>query len=181
MQTLAQHVVFPAGPAESSALGDVHVRAWRETYPGILPATYLAALRPEIHAARFRKQLNAQAPGEVVLAAEGAGGLVGYCAGALLSDDHRLAQAEVFTLYLLKAAQGRGLGARMLGAAAGVLAAQGAGSLVIWVLTNNTPARAFYEHLGGKIAGERSVAGWGGGLRETAYRWDDIGRVVAER
>ena len=181
MQTLAQHIVFAAGPAESSALGEVHVRAWRETYPGLLPAAYLAALRPEFHAARFRKQLNRQVPGEVVLAAEGAGGLVGYCAGALLSVDGRIADAEVFTLYLLRSAQGRGLGARMLGAAASALQAQGAASLVIWVLVANKPARAFYEHLGGQGAGERDVAGWGGGLRETAYRWGDIGRVAGER
>lgn len=181
MERLAQHVILPAGPGDARALGDVHVRAWRETYPGLLPDAYLDALRPEIHAARWRRQLSGEGTGEVVLAAEGAHGLVGYSASSLLHADGRLADAEVFTLYLLKAAQGHGLGARLLGAAASALAAQGARSVVIWVLSGNRAARGFYEHLGGRVLGERRVRGWGGQLMETAYHWDEIGRLVAER
>jgi ribosomal protein S18 acetylase RimI-like enzyme len=181
MERLAQHVILPAGPGDSGALGEVHVRAWRETYSGLLPAAYLAAMRPEIHAARWRRQLSAETLGEVVLAVEGAHGLVGYSASGLLAAKGRPADAEVFTLYLLKSAQGRGLGARLLGAAASALAAQDAKSVVIWVLSGNRAARGFYAHLGGRVLGERAVRGWGGGLTETAYHWDDIRRLTAER
>ncbi len=181
MERLAQHVILPAGPADAAALGEVHVRAWRETYASLLPQAYLAAMSPAIHAARWRRQLTDGPTGDVVLAVEGAGGLVGYCAGGLLKGPERLADAEVFTLYLLKTAKGRGLGARLLGGAASALAAQGAASMVIWVLSGNTAARGFYAHLGGRMLGERPVRGWGGGLTETAYRWDDISRLVAER
>ncbi|MGA0602952.1 GNAT family N-acetyltransferase [Caulobacter sp. KR2-114] len=181
MERLAQHVILPAGPGDARALGEVHVRAWRETYQGLLPETYLAAMRPEIHAVRWRRQLSGDGTGEVVLAVEGAEGLVGYSASSLLQSESRLADAEVFTLYLLKAAQGRGLGGRLLGAAASALAAQGARSAVIWVLSGNRHARGFYAHLGGRVLGERRVRGWGGRLLETAYRWDDIDRLVAER
>jgi len=181
MERLAQHVILPAGPADAAALGEVHVRAWRETYPGLLPQAYLAAMRAQIHAERWRRQLSGAGTGEVVLAVEGAHGLVGYSAAAPLKAADRLADAEVFTLYLLKSAQGRGLGARLLGAVASTLQAEGATSAVIWVLSENRAARAFYAHLGGRVLGERPVRGWGGGLKETAYRWDDIARLVAER
>ncbi|HEX7759825.1 MAG TPA: GNAT family N-acetyltransferase [Caulobacteraceae bacterium] len=181
MERLAQHVIFPAGPADAAALGEVHVQAWRESYQGLLPQAYLAAMNPGVHAARWRRQLTRDTPGDIVLAVEGARGLVGYCAGGLLKGPDKLADAEVFTLYLLKAAKGRGLGARLLGAAASVLAAQGATSMVIWVLSDNAAARGFYAHLGGRVLGERPVRGWGGGLKETAYRWADITRLVAER
>ncbi|HWA62438.1 MAG TPA: GNAT family N-acetyltransferase [Caulobacteraceae bacterium] len=181
MERLAQHVILPAGPADAAALGDVHVKSWRETYRGLLPEAYLAAMRPEIYAARWRRQLAGLNAGEVVLAVEGAHGLVGYSAGALLSGERRLAECEVFTLYLVKAAQGRGLGARLLGAMASTLQAAGAGSMVIWALSANRGARQFYVHLGGAEIAERPVQGWGGGLVETAYRWDDIARLVAER
>ncbi len=185
MERLAQHVIFPAGPADAAALGEVHVRAWRESYAGLLPQAYLSAMNPDIHAARWRRQLSREADGEpggeVVLAVEGVRGLVGYCAGALLKGAGKLADAEVFTLYLLKGAKGRGLGARLLGGMASALAAQGATSMVVWVLSDNTSARGFYAHLGGRVLGERPVRGWGGGLKETAYRWDDIARLVAER
>jgi ribosomal protein S18 acetylase RimI-like enzyme len=179
MERLADVVILPAGPADAADLGALHVATWRQTYPGLLPQAYLAAMRPEQHARRFHAQLARARPGEVVLAAEGAGGLVGYCAGSRLTAGDRLADAEVFTLYLLKSAQGAGLGRRLLAAASRALAADGAKSLVVWVLTRNTAARGFYERLGGKAIGQRPVSGWGGGLLETAYRWDDIRKLAA--
>ena len=178
MERLADVVILPAGPADAADLGDLHVTTWRQAYPGLLPQAYLSAMRPEQHARRFHAQLTKARPGEVVLAAEGAVGLVGYCAASRLTAGNRLADAEVFTLYLLKSVQGAGLGRRLLIAAARTLAADGAGSLVIWVLSRNTGARGFYERLGGKAIGQRPVSGWGGGLLETAYRWDDIGKLA---
>jgi ribosomal protein S18 acetylase RimI-like enzyme len=111
-----------------------------------------------------------------VLAAEGPEGVVGYCAGALVGED----VAEVSTLYLLKSAQGLGLGGRLLAACARVLQARKARSMRLWVLDGNVRARGFYEHLGGVGDARRPVNGWGGGLTETAYRWADIG-VLARR
>jgi GNAT superfamily N-acetyltransferase len=178
MERLADAVIIAAGPGDAADIGRVHVRSWRETYPGLLPQTYLAAMRPEIHARRIRQQLSRPKPGEVVLAAESPAGVIGYCAGALISGVDRLADAEVFTLYLVKSGQGRGVGRRLLQAAAMALAAQGARSLVIWVLSGNKPARAFYERLGGVAVRKRPVSGWGGGLMETAYRWSDIGALA---
>jgi len=102
-----------------------------------------------------------------------AGGLVGYGAGSKAQG-----VAQVSTLYILKAAQGRGLGRRLLGSLARVMAAQGATSLRLWVLNGNEGARAFYERLGGAPRGERAVGGWGGGHRETAYDWPDIDALV---
>ena len=50
-----------------------------------------------------------------------------------------------------------------------------AGSLMLFVLTRNDPARRFYERLGGEAFAEAPSHGWGAGLTETAYRWRDIG------
>ncbi len=84
----------------------------------------------------------------------------------------------MFTLYLVKAAQGRGAGRKLLKSTALALSAQGARSLVIWVLSGNHHARGFYERLGGEAVSERPVSGWGGGLMETAYGWGDIGELA---
>ena len=172
MERLADCVILPPGPADADDLARVHIAAWRETYAGLLPDGYLAAMNTKVHARRWRVQLTRARAGEVVLAAEGAGGLVGYCAGAVGGGE-----AEIFTLYLLRAVQRTGLGRRLLEAAARGLAGQGATSLRLWVLNANHPARGFYERHGGRVAGERPVRGWGGHLMETAYRWEDIGGV----
>ena len=176
MQRLDAYQIVPAGPGDAQALGEVHVLSWRETYPGLLPAAYLARMDPRLHARRWRGQLMAARPGEVVLAAEGRDGVVGYCAG-MAGDKTQGAEdrsAEVHTLYVVRAAQNRGVGRGLLGAAARTFQAIGATSLHLWVLRDNAPARAFYAHLGGLAVAERPVRGWGGGLTEVAYRWTDI-------
>jgi ribosomal protein S18 acetylase RimI-like enzyme len=84
-------------------------------------------------------------------------------------------EAEIATLYLVRAAQGRGLGRELLRQTARALAAHGARSLVISVLRDNFAARAFYEHLGGEPEPARQEPGPGGGmLFEVAYRWPEI-------
>jgi GNAT superfamily N-acetyltransferase len=175
MERLAESIIIPAGPGDAAALAEVHVRSWRETYPGLLPAQYLERMSVPVHATRWRRQLTRARPGEVVLAAEGPRGLVAYCAGAVVADS----EAEVFTLYVLKSVQGSGLGRRLLATAARVLHAEGATALRVWVLNGNAHAKGFYAHLGGVPAAERPVSGWGGGLMETAYRWRDIAALTA--
>ena len=176
MERLDEIMIVAAGPGDSAALARVHVRAWRETYVGLLPAAYLAQMNPATHARRWRRLLMASPSPEIVLAAEGRDGLVGYCAGHPRADG---AMVEVSTLYLLRGVQKCGLGRRLLSAMARVFRDRGATSLILWVLNGNSAARGFYEHLGGLPVAERTVQGWGGGLRETAYSWSDIDRLVA--
>jgi ribosomal protein S18 acetylase RimI-like enzyme len=165
------YVIAPAGPADAAELARVHVQAWRETYPGVLPAAYLAGLSPVVHARRWRARLSRT--DEVTLAAEGRGGLVGYVSGEPSRSGAR-GEAEITTLYLLKQAQGVGLGRALLIAAARVLAARDARSLVIWVLRDNARARAFYARQGGVLDGERGEAVAGGQVASMAYRWTDL-------
>ena len=144
-----QFVVFPAGPTDAEALARVHVQSWRETYKGLLPDAYLARMSEAAHARRFGVALMKPGPDDVTLAAADRWGLVGYAQGG--PSRRRMAkEAEVATLYLVRAAQNRGLGGRLLADTARALAARGATSLVISVLRDNFGARGFYEHLGGE-------------------------------
>jgi ribosomal protein S18 acetylase RimI-like enzyme len=172
-----QFVIFPAGPTDADDLARVHVQSWRETYKGLLPDAYLARMSEAAHARRFGHFLMKPGADDVTLAAADRRGLVGYAQGG---PSRRRApdEAEVATLYLVKAAQSRGLGGRLLADAARALAARGATSLVISVLRDNTAARGFYEHLGGAAEPPRLEPGPGGGmLHEVAYRWADIRRL----
>jgi hypothetical protein len=44
----------------------------------------------------------------------------------------------------------------------------------LWVLTANTPARAFYESIGGRAVHQRIDESEGWACDETAYLWDDL-------
>lgn len=167
-------VVFPAGPADAEDLARVHVAAWRQTYRGLLPEAYLARMSEAAHARRFARRLLQPGPDDVTLAAADRWGLVGY-AEAGPSRRGVPGEAEIQTLYLLRPAQGRGLGRQLLAEAARALAAHGARSLVISVLRDNQRARAFYERMGGVAEAARLEPGPGGGrFYEVAYWWSDI-------
>jgi ribosomal protein S18 acetylase RimI-like enzyme len=174
------YVVFPPGPADAEALGRVHVAAWRQTYPGLLPPAYLARMSPEQHARRFALSLNSPQPRSVTLALADRSGIVGYAEGGP-SRRGVAGEAEVATLYLLRGAQGHGQGARMIRDMARALEALGARSLVVSVLAGNTSARRFYERLDGVAEPERREPGPGGvAVFEVAYHWPDIARLTAD-
>lgn len=174
----ARFFIFPAGPADAEALAQVHVTAWRETYAGLLPEAYLARMSEAMHAGRFARRLLRPGPDDVTLAAGGRGGLVGYAEGGP-SRRRRPEEAEIATLYVLRSAQGLGLGAGLLTSVARSLASRGARTLMISVLQDNHRARAFYERMGGRPEPARSEAGPGGGrVSEVAYVWPDIRRIT---
>jgi ribosomal protein S18 acetylase RimI-like enzyme len=170
-------LILPAGPADAEALARVHVRSWRETYRGLLPDAYLARMSEAAFARRFRRALTYPGPNEVTLAAAAREGLLGYVQGGP-SRAGVEGEAEIATLYVLRAAQGLGAGRRLMIGAARALAAQGARSLAISVLRDNIRARGFYEHLGGEAQSARPERGPGGALlHEVTYRWPDIGAL----
>lgn len=173
-------LILPAGPADAEALAHVHVRAWRETYRGLLPDAFLARMSETTYARRFRYALTRPGPNDVTLIALGRAGALGYVQGGPARREGADQTAEIATLYLLRDAQGQGLGKRLMLGAARALAAQGARSLTVSVLKENIRARGFYAHLGGQAEPPRFEPGPGGSvLHEVAYIWTDIRRLIS--
>ena len=171
------YLILPAGPADAEALARVHVTAWRETYRGMLPDAFLARMSEISAARRFRHELTRPGPHDVVLAAINPYGPFGYVAGGP-SRAGVEAEAEIATLYILRHAQGHGVGRRLLTDAARALAAHGAASLVITVLAQNERARGFYERLGGVADAPVERPGPGGRVLEVEYRWKDLATLL---
>lgn len=86
-------------------------------------------------------------------------------------------EAEIYALYILEAHQRRGIGRRLVQAAAREFGRRGLGSMVVWVLAAN-PARRFYEALGGRLAGSQPIVIGGATLEEVAYGWADVGTLL---
>ena len=175
---LVSYLVFPAGPSDAEDVARIHVAAWRETYRGLLPDAFLARMSEVGHARRFARALLHPGERDVILVAADRHGITGYAAGGP-SRSNAKGEAEIATLYLLRAAQGQGVGQRLMADTARALASQGATSLMISVLRDNTRARGFYEHLGGEPEAPRREPGPGGQLLyEVAYRWSDIRSLI---
>ena len=169
-------VVFPAGPSDAEELARVHVTSWRETYRGLLADAFLARMSEPGFTRRFRRALTQPGDG-VTLAAADRYSLVGYAQGGS-SRRESPGEAEIHTLYILRHAQGHGVGRRLLTDAARALAAHGATSLVITVLAANERARGFYERLGGVADAPVERPGPGGRVLEVEYRWKDLATLL---
>lgn len=179
-----------ARPADAAAIGLVHVAAWRSAYPGILPDAYLAGLSPARQAAHYQHAIRTGLGVHVAVASGAdlppaqdrppAPLVVGF---ATVGPARRHAgigapaEGEIDTLYVLDDWRDRGLGRRLMRAAATRLAADGCASAFVWVLRDN-PSRWFYAHLGGKPAAESTIRVGGELVVQTAYVWSPIDKLA---
>ena len=177
-----------ARPADSVAIAAVHVAAWRNTYPGILPDAYLAKLSVSRQAVYYDQAIRS-GTGVMVASASGAdvapGGaarIIGFTTASRARhgeiSGQVLGEGEIETLYVLDDWREHGVGRRLLRAAAAHLAEAGCRSAFLWVLRDN-PSRWFYERLGGKPAAEAVIHVGGQGITQTAFVWDPIERLLA--
>ncbi len=172
-------VIRPATPADAAAIAQVRVDAWRTTYKGMIPDTYLAAMKVEDSTALWQKVLTAGPNATSVFVAVDASGVVGFAAGHMLAEPRHGLNAELSAVYLVRDAQRAGIGARLVATIAAAQRAHGATGLIVWVIAGNKPARAFYEKLGAELLIEQPFTWDGMDLVETGYGWRDLDALVA--
>lgn len=85
---------------------------------------------------------------------------------------------ELYAIYMAPSFERRGVGRRLVDAAARRLAADGLRSLLVWALADN-PYRGFYAALGGAPVLEREITIEGQPLTEIGYGWPDIQALIA--
>ena len=176
-----------ARPSDAPLIGAVHVAAWRSTYPGILPETYLAGLSVTRQAAYYDRQIRAGSGVYVAIASgqDVPGGtgprLVGYTTVGRSRSSLPVSvrgDGEVETLYVLDDWRDRGVGRRLIRTGAAHLAAAGSRAAYLWVLRSN-PSRWFYERLGGRAVAESDTRVAGVAVPQVAYAWDPIELLIA--
>lgn len=161
--------------ADVDLLGRVHVQAWREAYAGLIPDEVLAGLDAGCRAAMWHGIITG---GRSVQLAEQDGVIVGFGSAGPQRDASLPFSAEIGALYVLKAAQRRGMGRRLMAMMARDLLDRGHTSASLWVLAANTPARRFYEALGGRAVVQREEERDGFVSVGVAYGWDDLTRLL---
>jgi GNAT superfamily N-acetyltransferase len=154
------HHLPPRHPEDIDALAALHARAWIETYRGLLPDALVASRSAE--ALRPRWQRIVAAPLTRTAWAPG----IGFCTmGPQRAADLAAlgATEELYAIYLLADAQGKGHGRALMAAVDSGL------PLSILVIADNRRARAFYEAAGAKLHGIRDDAIDGHPIREAVY------------
>jgi ribosomal protein S18 acetylase RimI-like enzyme len=161
-----------ATPADAEAIARVHVQAWHESYRGLLPDRIIAEKSIERRTALWRSALADPARAPILRVIEDAGEVVGFGSAGRARSAALGAAGEIAAIYLLDRVKRRGFGRALFGELRNTLEAAGYADTGLWVLTGNTPARRFYEALGGRAGATRSERDADHVLDEIAYRWD---------
>ena len=160
--------------ADAGDIARVHVESWRTTYRGMLPGSFLAAMDVREYEDRWSRTLQDAYQRSAVFVVEEQGRVVGFASCGRERDGDPRYEGELYAIYLLREAQGRGHGRALVEAAADSLARRAMTSMVVWVLRDNAGARGFYERLGGVYLRERPLdLSLGAAVREVAYLWAD--------
>jgi ribosomal protein S18 acetylase RimI-like enzyme len=160
-----------AVPGDAPAIASVYVRSWKGAYPGLIPQSYLDALRAEDHVGAWEETLGAAAwprAGVIVLLGPagddgGEGPVTGFVAFSPSRDEDADATAvgEIHTFYLDPTVFGSGGADMLMSAALVALGAAHFATATLWVLSTNARARRFYERRGWRPDGTSKLHDWG--------------------
>ena len=143
-------------------LARIHVQDWAETYSGLLPDAEIQSYDIALRTAQWRNQI------------ENGTTTIAYSPGMGFAQsgpqrDKALAKAgypfELYAIYLLRTAQGRGLGSELFEAV------RPKGAFTALVLDGNAGANNFYERRGGTIIDVRPEMVGNATIIERVYGW----------
>jgi GNAT superfamily N-acetyltransferase len=168
-------VVRAAGIGDAAAIARVHVASWRSTYRGILPDDFLESLSEARYEERWKRSLTDH--GTRVYVSKDKGEVVAFASGGRERAGEQGYSGELYAIYVLDEARGRGHGRGLVRAVATGLGELGLADMIVWVLRDNAPARRFYERLGGVYVRSQPTTIGATMLQEVSYGWrslDDI-------
>jgi GNAT superfamily N-acetyltransferase len=144
--------IRPAVITDARAIAAVHISSWRAAYRGLMPDSVLDGLSIDKRERDWIDILGKHARHNLVL--EQSGRIVGWASFGPARDADLDAQkvVELYGIYFIPGAWGRGLGRRLYEAVEKILSGKHA---VVWVLEKNDRARNFYEALGFMIEPDR--------------------------
>lgn len=166
-------IVRRATPADAEAIARVHVQAWQESYRDLVPQAAIDARTVETRIAQWQNTFGRLDRSTFV--AEQNGTVCGFISGGGILWSGLPTSCEVSALYLLDVVKRRGAGRRLFGALLGELKERNFTSAGLWVLTGNTPARRFYETMGGRLGESRLDRRGEFVFDDVAYIWDNVG------
>jgi len=168
-------MIRAATVSDAPAIARVHVASWLSTYRGLLPDDFLESLSETNYAERWKRVIT-EGASKVVVAEDGSD-VVGFASGGRERAGEQGFEGELYAIYVLDTAQGRGFGRELVRSMVDRLRELGLTNMIVWVLRDNRPARDFYERLGGIYVRAQPITIGSATLEEVSYGWrrlDDV-------
>lgn len=180
-------VIRVAREADAPALARVIVETGRVAHRGMVPDEVLlkssfadACVDSERNWRRTLREIAAETDPQqqIFVAEDDMGMVVGLAMGGPRRTGASPQTGEVYVLYVLQSHQGCGFGHGLVKVVGAHLAKHGMTTLHIRCLAANSPARRFYEAIGGRVVEEGFFDDDGVLLPEVIYGWTLIPDIV---
>lgn len=167
-------LIRPAKAGDENQITSVHIKAWQQSYAGIISQDYLKQLSSEyIQRVEMWKHIIANTE-RWAWVAENNGEIVGFVLFGPPRDKDRDGFIELGAIYLLESHKKRKTGFSLLSAGFNKMRDLGYKKAYCWVLENN-PTIKFYERTGAKFSSQVKQDDIGGkNFNELAYEWNNI-------
>jgi ribosomal protein S18 acetylase RimI-like enzyme len=157
-----------ARPSDAESLAAVHELAWRTAYLGIIPGAELDELIVRRRTEWWEGAIRKGSRISILVFGGTVAGYTNYGRNRARSLPYTW---EIYELYLRPEFQRRGFGRRLFEAARRDLTGSGVDSLIVWTLSDNAPAVAFFRALGGQPVARSSEKFGNKSLDKIAYAW----------
>lgn len=155
-----------ATPADAEPIARLRVASWRHAYEGVVPAKWLAEMRPESSITSWAELAAAPPPAALLVTVDANDHPVAFCAvsKARQQTDHHPTKptAELCAIYAAPAVLGKGAGSAVHEEALKWLTQQGFEHAVLWVLERNELGIHFYGTKGWHPDGTQTTLTIGG-------------------
>jgi ribosomal protein S18 acetylase RimI-like enzyme len=170
--------IRPAAPEDAAAIARLHLAVWRDTYRELATPDAIRIMDEAFWRARWTATLSEPGHDQLVLLAEQNGRLVGIGAAGAPSLALFEGRGEIRSLYVDPAIKRQGVGRRLMRELALHLAALNYPGAALGVVVGNDPAIAFYQLLGGRMAGRYIDPGPIWRSENIALVWDDLSLLM---
>lgn len=151
-------------------MASIYVQTWKDTYLSVIPYEYLSSMSIERHAKAFSKELNGHHI--ISFVAEDDDRIIGFTTGGYERNGDAVYGGEIYTLYVLKHLQRRGIGTSLVSALAMQFEVLGIYSMLVRVLKLN-PYRRFYRKINGLYLQTEKQPFAGEAMDVETYGWLD--------
>ena len=147
--------IVPADAGDATALAELHVESWRNTYQSVLPAEFLAGPIVEDRMRIWQARMSdPRRDRRLVLKAMTETGMLGFA--CVLVDEDPDWGPRMDNLHVRPHVKGLGIGSALFSASRQWVTDVACQTVMhLWVLEENHAARRFYDRHGGSVEGRQ--------------------------
>ena len=138
-----------AKSTDAKGIIEVNVKTWLTTYSGIMPQGILDHKKQTINESIKQCEATVEKDDNVLVALENEQ-IVGIASYGKAKSSENESTGELYSIYVLKDFQGRGIGEKLFKEVTNILSNTGYKEMVVTCLKQN-PYNKFYKKMGGEI------------------------------